>query len=244
MKITRSLRYLRNYADLDQCNPFKPKLTYVQDCGTKNLEMKNMGLFSSKKKVNQTAKLICNSKNAGSYKCVFLASYRKLPVEVSWEESSAADDKMSESLHMTGLNRFPCIEEGDFKVCGTDAVLTYLNIKGAAPTIHPRKARVLADQNYWIQVLSRKFEPLLSDISSNAEQISNILEVLDKSLEGCNYIVDEFSLADIHWSAVCKYLEVQDQKNLFSNFNNINSWLTKMKSEIPAYDTKAELIAA
>jgi glutathione S-transferase len=203
-----------------------------------------MGLFSSKKKVNQTTKLICNSKDAGSYKCVFLASYRKLPVEVSWKESSAADDKMSESLHMTGLNRFPCIEEGDFKVCGTDAALMYLNIKGTAPTIHPRKARVLADQNYWIQVLSRKFEPLLVDISSNAEQVSNILEILDKCLESSNYIVDEFSLADIHWSAVFKFLEVQGQGNLFSSFDNINSWLTKMKSEIPAYNTKAEQIAA
>ncbi len=203
-----------------------------------------MGLFSSKKKVNQTTKLICNSKDAGSYKCVFLASYRKLPVEVSWEESSVADDKMSESLHMTGLNRFPCIEEGDFTVCGTDASLTYLNIKGTAPTIHPRKARVLAEQNYWIQVLSRKFEPLLGDISSNSERISNVLEILDKSLEGCNYIVGEFSLADIHWSAVFKFLEVQDQSDLFSSFNNINSWLTKIKAEIPAYNTKAELIAA
>ncbi len=203
-----------------------------------------MGLFSSKKKVNQTTKLTCNSKDAGSYKCVFLASYRKLPVEVSWEESSVADEKMSESLHMTGLNRFPCIEEGDFKVCGTDAALTYVNIKGNAPTIHPRKARVLADQNYWIQVLSRKLEPLLSDISSNAERISNVLEILDKNLEGRNYIVGEFSLADIHWSAVFKFLEEQDQSNLFSRFNNINSWLTKMKAEIPAYDTKAEQIAA
>ena len=75
-------------------------------------------------------------------------------------------------------------------------------------------------------------------------QSSTILEILDKSLEGCNYIVDEFSLADIHWSAVFKLLEAQDQRSLFSSFNNINSWLTKMKSEIPAYDTKAEQIAA
>lgn len=203
-----------------------------------------MGLFSSKKKVNQTTKLICNIKDAGSYKCIFLALYRKLPVEVSWESSSAADDKMSESLHMTGLNRFPCIEEGDFTVCGADAVLTYLNIKGTAPTIHPRKARVLAAQNYWIQVLIRKFEPLLSDTSSNAERISNILEILDKELIGNNYIVGEFSLADIHWSAVFKFLEEQDQCSLFSDFKNINSWLTKIKTVIPGYEVKTEKVAA
>jgi hypothetical protein len=209
------------------------------------MEIKSMGLFSKKKKqVNQTTNLICNSKDVGSYKCIFLTSYRDLPVEVSWEESSVADDKMSESLHMTGLNRFPCVEEGDFTVCGTKAAMTYLNIKGTTPTIHPRKARVLAAQNYWIQVLTEKLEPLLDDVPNNSEQISNILEVLNKELEGKSHIVGEFSLADIHWSAVLKILEGQDQSSVFSSFENINSWLTKMKSEIPAYNTKAEKIAA
>ncbi len=204
-----------------------------------------MGLFSSKKKkVNQATKLICTSKDAGSYKCLFLASYRKLPVEVSWTESTVADDKMSASLHMTGLNRFPCIEEGDFTVCGTNAAMTYLNIKGTAPTIHPRKARVLATQNYWIQVLIQNFEPMLSDISGNADHIASVLEVLDKDLETNNYIVGEFSLADIHWSAVLKMLEEQGQSSVFSNYKNIDAWLKKIKAEIPAYETSAEKAAA
>ncbi len=203
-----------------------------------------MGLFSSKKKTTSQTKLICNPEDIGSYKCIFIASYRKLPVEISWEESSAADDKMSESLQMVGLNRYPCVEDGDFKVCGTHAVMTYLNIKGTAPTIHPRKARVLAAQNYWIQVLVTKFEPLLTDIKSNSEQISNILESLDKSIESENHIVGDFTIADLHWSAVFKCLEDQDQGSIFSSYANINSWLSKMKTEIPAYDTKAEKIAA
>lgn len=204
-----------------------------------------MGLFSKKKKqVNQTTKLICNSKDIGSYKCIFLTSYRNLPIEVSWEESSVADDKMSESLHMTGLNRFPCVEEGEFTVCGTKAAMTYLNIKGTSPTIYPRKARVLAAQNYWIQVLTKKLEPLLKDIPNNSVQISNILEILNKELGGKSHIVGEFTLADIHWSAVLKVLEDQDQSSVFSSYDNINTWLTKMKSEIPAYNTKAEKIAA
>ncbi|MEJ2115794.1 MAG: glutathione binding-like protein [Gammaproteobacteria bacterium] len=203
-----------------------------------------MGLFSSKKKTSSQTKLICNPEDIGSYKCIFIASYRKLPVEISWEKSSAEDDKLSASLHMVGLNRYPCVEDGDFTVCGTNAVMTYLNIKGTTPTIHPRKARVLAAQNYWIQVLLTKLEPLLTDTKSNSEQISNILESLDKSLDSNNYIVGEFSLADIHWSAVFRYLEDQDQGSIFSSYANITSWLSKMKTEIPAYDTKAEKIAA
>jgi len=202
-----------------------------------------MGFFS-KKKTSQAAKLVCNPGDIGSFKCIFLASYRKLPIDISWQEPSAADDKLSASLNMNGLKRFPCIEDGDFTVCGSNGSLTYLNIKGNSPSVHPRKARVLATQNYWIQLLAQKLEPLLSDVSGNSTEITNVLAVLDKDLEGNNHIAGEFSLADIHWSALFKFLESEEQSSIFSSFENINEWLAKIKAEIPAYESAAEKVAA
>ncbi len=204
-----------------------------------------MGLFKkSKQQVSETPKLLCQSGDAGSYKCVFLASYRKLPVDIEWQESSALDEKMSESLNMSGLQRFPCIKDGDFTICGTNAVLTYLNIKGRSPTIHPRKARVLAMQQYWIQVLTSKFVPLLNEFSTNKKDIASVLEIFDKNLEDKNYIVGEFSLADIHWSAEFKVLEKEGHSDIISSCKNITNWLTKIKAEIPGYDIKNEEVAA
>lgn len=198
-----------------------------------------MGLFSSKKKAVETPKLICRLGDAQSYKCIFLAAYRKLTIDVEWEASSVLEDKMSESLHMAGLNRFPCIEEGDFTVCGSNAVLTYLNTKGRSPTIHPRKARVLAAQQYWTQVLTRELEPLLNDFKENQTAISKILKVLNTNLANTDYIVGEFSLADIHWSATCRVLEEKGNSVVLSDYKNIDKWLTNIKSEIPECDTKA-----
>ena len=203
-----------------------------------------MGLFGSKKKVNETSKLICKTGDAGSYKCMFLAAYRNVSIDVDWETSSSIDDKVSESLHLPSHNQYPCIKENDFVVCRTNPVLTYLNIKGKAPTIHPRKARVLAAQQYWIQVLTKKFEPLLSDISSNSKNITTILEMFDENLADKNYIVGEFSLADIHWAAIFKVLEDQGQSNIFTSYQNLSTWLSKMKKEISAYDVKGEQVAA
>ena len=148
-----------------------------------------------------------------------------------------ADDK---SVDVAGLNQFPCVTDGDFKASGPGAALTYLNIKGRTPAIHPRKARVLAAQQYWIQVLTRELEPLLNDIQNNQAPISGILKVLDANLADSNHIVGEFSLADIHWSATCKALEEQGHGAVLSGFDNIGKWLANMKSEIPQYDTKAE----
>ena len=200
-----------------------------------------MGLFSkSKPKVSESTKLKCMPADAASYKCLFLASYRKIPVEIEWGEPSILDDKMSESLKMSNLNRFPCIEDGDFTICGESAVLTYLNIKGHAPTIHPRKARVLAMQQYWIQVLKTKFTPQVKEGGQGAAS----LDALDKALTNQKYIVGEFSLADIHWAAEFKVLEDSSKVSIFSKYKNVTDWLTRIKTEIPDFDVKSEKVAA
>lgn len=200
-----------------------------------------MGLFSkSKPKVSDTPKLKCMPGDVASYKCLFLASYRKIPVEIEWGETSILDDKMSESLNMSNLNRYPCIEDGDFTVCGEHAVMTYLNIKGRTPTIHPRKARVLAMQQYWIQVLKTKFTSQVNE----GDQGAAALDALDKVLTNQKYIVGEFSLADIHWAAEFKVLEDSGKASIFSKYKNVTDWLARIKTEIPDFDVKSEKVAA
>ncbi len=196
-----------------------------------------MGLFSkSKSKVSETPQLVCMPGDAASYKCIFLASYRKIPVEIVWGEPSSLDDKMSESLNMSNLTRYPCIKEGDFTVCGESAVMTYLNIKGRAPTIHPRKARVLAMQQYWIQVLKTKCDA--------EENFDVVFTELEKALVNQKYIVSEFSLADIHWAAVFKALEDGGNAVDMSKYKNISEWFSQMKNEIPGYEVKENKVAA
>ena len=196
-----------------------------------------MGLFSkSKPKVSESPKLICMPNDAASYKSIFLASYRKIPVEVEWGESSSLDDKMSESLNMSNLHRYPCIKDGDFTVCGESAVLTYLNIKGRTPSIHPRKARVLAMQQYWIQVLNSK--------CNDEENFNAVFAELNKALDNQKYIVGEFSLADIHWAAAFKSLEQSGNVVDMSKYQNINNWMMRMKNEIPNFELENEKAAA
>ncbi len=196
-----------------------------------------MGLFSkSKPQASGKPKLTCMQGDAASYKCIFLASYRKIPVDIEWGEPSTLDDKMSESLNMSNLNRYPCIEDGDFTICGESAVLTYLNIKGRTPTIHPRKARVLAMQQYWIQVLNTK--------CTAEENFPAVFEQLDQALQGNKYIVGELSLADFHWAGAFKAIEESGNALDISKYENVTNWLARMKSEISEYDIKSEKVAA
>ena len=174
--------------------------------------------------------------DAASYKCIFLASFRNIPVEIEWREPSTLDDKMSESLNMSNLKRYPCIEDGDFTVCGESAVMMYLNIKGRTPTIHPRKARVLAMQQYWIQVLNTK--------CTSEKNYPAVFEQLNNALDNQKYIVGELSLADIHWAAAFKALEESGKATNISNYKNVSDWLARMKNEIPDYEVKNEKVAA
>lgn len=203
-----------------------------------------MGLFSKKKaKIVQTTKLVCSPNEISSYKCVFLANYRKLPIEIEWETPSALDEEISASLNLSNLERYPCLMDGDFTVCGENAVLSYLNIKGQAPSIHPRKARVLATQQYWIQVLTKKFMPLISHETDKKAAIETVLNLLNEALENKKHIVGEFSLADIHWAAVLKYLE-DNNSDYASQFTNIKKWLEHIKKEIPSYNNAEDQVAA
>ena len=118
--------------------------------------------------------------------------------------------------------------------------MTYLNIKGRELTVHPRKARVLAMQQYWIQVLKTKFMPQVDSVDQGA----TALEALDKALIGQKYIVGEFSLADIHWAAAFKVLEDSSKTSIFSKYKNITDWLAKIKNEIPDFDVKSQKVAA
>lgn len=203
-----------------------------------------MGLFKSKKKADEIPKLVCKPGESESYKCIFLASYRGLPVDIEWNVSTMDDDKLSESMHMGSLSQFPCLKDGDLVVTGLRGVMTYLNIKGQAHTIHPRKARVLAMQQYWIQVLMENFEPLLGEISSNKSEIKNVLGALNNILQDNKYIVGEFSLADIHWAGVCKMLEENGQNDVINDFESIKAWLEIMKNEISSYDADSKKFAA
>ena len=202
-----------------------------------------MGLFSSTPKTDKKPKLLCNPNDLGSFKCILLASYRKLPIDIVWDDSSVHEDKMSASLQMSHLDRFPCIDDGEFTIIGSNAVLTYLNIKGGAPSVQPRKARVLAMQQYWIQVLKTKVEPLINNMVENSKRIEKIFEVFDNNLEGKQHVVGEFSLADIHWGAVFSMLE-KDHMHILSKYKNINRWFAAIKDEIPGYDSTLKEVAA
>lgn len=198
-----------------------------------------MGLLKRLKPARTAKKkptLRCRPGDPASYMCIYLASYRGFSVDIEWVKRSTLEDKMARAIISSNIEQLPYIEDKDnhFIVCGTKAVLTYLNTKGGAPSIHPRKARILAMQQYWIEMLA-KFSTLVNDHSNpeHHKQSEIIINALDQALTENQYIVSEWSLADIHWLATFKSMQEQGQDSFLEKFEHIQNWLKRLQNEIP-----------
>lgn len=143
---------------------------------------------------------------------------------------------MARALISSDIEQLPYLDDVDnkFIICGAKAVLTYLNTKGGAPSIHPRKARTLAMQQYWIEMLA-KFCSLSNDLDNphHHEQSEIIINALDQALTENKYIVSEWSLADIHWLATFKTMQEQGQDSFLQKFEHIQNWLKRLQNEMP-----------
>lgn len=197
-----------------------------------------MGVFDIFKSKPQTLdekpKLTCKPGDPASYKCIYLAAFRDFPIDVQWVTPSSLEDRVARSIISSNIDQLPRIEDNGFVVCGAKAVLTYLNTKGGAPSIHPRKARVLAMQQYWIELLE-KFGSLVQEHEDplHQEKINQIIEALDNALAEHEYIVSERSLADIHWLATFNTMEKHEQTNILHKFKNIGAWFERLKTQVP-----------
>ena len=107
--------------------------------------------FSKKKKKEKTPlKLFCIDDDPISYAASFLALCRQVNIEIEWVDTN---DSSEYSALISSTDSLPLLQDGDFSACRNFPVITYLNYVGSKPKIVPRKARILARQNYYCSSL-------------------------------------------------------------------------------------------
>lgn len=128
----------------------------------------------------------------------------------------------------------------------------------------PRNAAVLAEQNYWIDIARNNVAPHVdaimdekvlkamnkesiqadTDVIETARQALDApLNALDSQLANKEFIVGDYSYADVHWTAYAHLLCVSGEQSLITQRNNLNQWLERIKrhksfsgQKIVAYD--------
>jgi len=180
-------------------------------------------------------------------KCLLMASEKKvqLDVEVLDIKAGAADDAAYRALSPFG--KYPFLKEGDYSVTSVNAVLSFLDVRGeGASLLNPKKAQLFGQQNYWSQVARTQCEPALKvlidvnvygedgDTSSACAQIDTVLDELDKFIDNKEYLVGEYSFADVHWTAVAHMLTVAGAEEAITSRSNISAWFNRVKAR-PSY---------
>ena len=167
-----------------------------------------MGLFGfgSKKETPADTKMsLSTDGSVACAKCVLTAGVRDVDIDVDTSGSGPLT-----------------LNHGSFSAMGDGAITTYLDRKGRGQSVRPKKARVLGDQNYWIEV---------SNMLDKGEQVEAVLNRLNSVLGDNQFIAGPLSLADP--AVAGSVLALKKSGKLPSGLSNIDAWLGRVEQKIP-----------
>ena len=168
-----------------------------------------MGLFgfgNKKEKAVDTKMSLSADGSVACAKCVLTAGVRNVDIDVN----ASGSDTLT-------------LNHGSFTATGEGAITTYLDRKGQGQSIRPKKARVLGEQNYWIEV-SRQ-------LLDKGEQVDAVCNRLNTVLGDNEFIAGPMSLADPVIAA--DVLALKKSGKLPSGLSNIDAWLGRVEQKIP-----------
>ena len=137
----------------------------------------------------------------------------------------------------------PVLQDVDFIVYGTGAVMSYLDDKGFGPSLVPRNGVHRAVMYQWAGVATEKVQPMLGE-DMDKDALGVLFDGLENQLKNPpkkgDFICGDFSLADIHWSACCNCLDILGAGDLISSRSGVNAWYGKVKSHPSTSKEKLE----
>ncbi len=163
-------------------------------------------------------------------KCLQTAGEKGVDVEAQVISGMDSDDFLAKSPYGVG----PVLQDIDFIVYGTYAVMSYLDDKGFGPSLVPRNGVVRAVMYQWIGIVMEKVHPLITGDAIDQTALAPLFDGLDNQIQNPpkkgDFIGGEFSLADIHWAACCNLITIGGGSDLISSRTAVNAWYDKVKS--------------
>jgi glutathione S-transferase len=206
-----------------------------------------MGLFGKKKHKQTAMQLRGYPADPGTNQCLLMAAERGIALDTQLVDIGERACDRPEYRALSPFGKVPCLRDGDFVISGAQAVLAYLDVKGAGPSLMPKKASVLGEQNYWIDLGQRLAQPavttlvapLLPGASPVAEaeldaarsRLSDALALLDAAMaDGRTFIVGPYSIADVHWTAYLHLCLLSGEQALLDPHAELGGWLERIRA--------------
>ena len=205
-----------------------------------------MGLFGKKKK-QSAPQLRGYPADPGTNQCLLMAAERGIALDTVLVDVGERACDTAEYRALSPFGKVPCLRDGDFVVSGAQAILAYMDVKGTGASLTPKKASMLGEQNYWIDLGQRQarpavmtlVEPLLPDAAAVADAdraaarstLSAALTLLESAMaDGRSFIVGQYSLADIHWTAYVHLCLMSGEQALLEPHGRLGAWLERVRA--------------
>lgn len=162
--------------------------------------------------------------------------------------------KKPEYLARHPFGVIPLLEDGDFSMYESRAIIRYLDARLPGPALTPTDLRARGTMEQWISVESSYFSgtamriimqnlfipmgggtPNEEIVAKARVELARPLDVLDKALAGRSFLAGEqFSLADISFMPYLEYLFPAKSGDLIQERRNVSAWWSRI-SERPSW---------
>ncbi len=159
-------------------------------------------------------------------------------MDIDFVETDIKPDQLHSYQTINASDKAPVLSQGDFSVSGARGIQTYIDIRGNGASLYPRKARVLGQQNYWIEVCYKILAPAtqaIVDGQGNDDlqaQCDKVLGSLDAILDENQFIAGPLTLADPHVAAYIYVLKGAGKD--LQTYSNITGWISRLEDEMSA----------
>lgn len=203
------------------------------------------GLSGDMKKTQYVLQLLGAPYCPETLKCLLVAGEQGMEMNTGALEKSDFDSAALNAVSEFGM--LPALKENDYFTSGTKAITEYINARGLGNSLIPKNAALAAEQEYWIDksrgqtgnAVSALVDECIVSGSNDAGKIdaarqalAPVLDELNTQLSKGRYILGKnYSLADLHWTAVIHLLGLTASADLTDSRPNIKNWLATIRDK-------------
>ncbi len=209
------------------------------------------GTTGDMKKTQYVMQLLGNPGDADTLKCLLIAGEKGIELESGILDIAQEQQHGENYREISPFGIMPALKEAKYVCVGEDGITCFIEGRGLGNRLQPRNARVLAEQMYWIDIARSDVAPYVKtlvqqhvlgamsdpEFQADAEAMQAArdalhapLDAINTQLAGKQFVVGDFSYADIHWTAYVHLLATVGEVALIEQQANLKTWFERIKS--------------
>jgi glutathione S-transferase len=153
-----------------------------------------------------------------------------LDVEIQQVSFKDRETESAEYLAINPMGKVPSLEDGDFSLWESNAILTYLATMFPETDALPTDPQGRANVDRWLHWQSCHLMPAMGALKTGdekgAETIPKLLKILEQQLADKEYVCGKLSIADF---AIAAYTVTKLGSKLdYSELPNVGAWRERM----------------